>query len=113
MERFLVPLGLLAIAALYMFYQQWVYRDKDDKGPELTGQATVTSKRVAQGRYVGKAPSRWNYLMTFTLSDGEQIELYTSEATFGELQEGQTGQLTWQGKRFYSFDPDESGGDIS
>ena len=74
--------------------------------PEVTGRATVTSKRVDQGRYLGKAPSRWNYMMTFALSDGEEIELYVTQDIFSTLQVGHTGQLTWQGKRFYHFDSD-------
>ena len=106
MEKFLFILAMLALAALYFFYQAWIYRDKDNKGPELTGRATVTSHRVEQGRYMGKAPSRWHHLITFTLSDGEEIELYVFEAMFNSLKDGQTGQLTWKGKDFHSFEPD-------
>lgn len=106
MEKLLFILGGLALAALYSFYQTWAYRDKDNKGPELTGRATVTSHRVEQGRYHGNAPSRWHHLITFTLSDGEEIELYVFEAVFNSLKDGQTGQLTWKGKDFYSFDPE-------
>lgn len=107
MAKFLTILGLLALAAVYFAYQAWIYRDKDNKGPELTGHATVTAHRVEQGRYIGKAPSRWHHLITFTLSDGEEIELYVFEAMFNSLKDGQTGQLTWQGKDFYRFEPDE------
>lgn len=104
-ERMLGTIGILAIIGLFCAYQVWVYRDKDDKGPEMTGRATMKSKRVDQGRYTGKAPSRWNYLMTFSLSDGEEIELYVTDDIFSTLKEGQSGQLTWQGKRFCHFDP--------
>ena len=55
---------------------------------------------------MGKAPSRWHHLINFTLSDGEEIELYVFEAVFNSLKDGQTGQLTWKGKDFYSFEPD-------
>lgn len=105
-ERILGTVGILALIGLFCVYQVWAYRDKDDKGPEMTGRATVKSKRVAQGRYLGKAPSRWNMLLTFTLSDGEEVELYVTQDIFSTLKEGQSGQLTWQGKRFYHFDPD-------
>lgn len=106
MEKFLSFLLIAAIAGVYCAYQIWVYRDKDDKGPELTGHATVISRKVDQGRYLGKAPSRWNYMMTFRLSDGEEVELYVTDDIFSSLKDGETGQLTWQGKRFYHFDPD-------
>lgn len=106
LERILPIAGILAFGILYALYQNRVYRDKDDKGPEMTGSATVKSHRVAQGRYLGKAPSRWNYMVTFTLSDGEEIELYTPQSDFQLLKEGACGTLTWQGKRFYGFEPD-------
>ena len=114
MEKLIFPVIFL-FAFLYIFYQRWVFRDKDDKGPKLTGPATVKSHRVEQGNYQGKAPTRyqgnshgnWNYWVTFTLSDGEEIELYTGEAEFNTLKDGTAGQLTWQGKKFREFETDE------
>ena len=111
MEKLIIP-GIVLRAFLYIFYQRWIFRDKADKGPELTGQATVKSHRVEQGNYQGQAPTgyqgntrgNWNYFVTFTLSDGEEIELYTGEAEYRALKDGTTGQLTWQGKKFRSFD---------
>lgn len=106
LERLIPIAAILGCAILYALYQSWVYRDKDDKGPELSGPATIKSHQVIQGRYLGKAPSRWNYMITFTLSDGEEIELYVTDDVFHSLKEGQSGLLTWQGKRFYHFEPD-------
>lgn len=106
MKEILSFLGIFAILLLFSWFRTWLYRDKDDKGPEMTGHATVKAHRVDQGKYLGKAPSRWNYLITFSLSDGEEIELYVTDDIFSSLKAGQTGQLTWQGKRFYRFDPD-------
>ena len=114
MEKLLIP-GILILALLYIFYRRWVFRDKADKGPELTGPATVKSHRAEQGNYQGQAPTgyqgnsrgNWNYFVTFILSDGEEIELYTGEAEYRALKDGITGQLTWQGKKFRSFDYDE------
>ena len=106
MEKLLLP-GILLLSFLYIFYQRWAYRDKDDKGPKLTGTATVKARRVEQGHFHGKAPSRWNHLVTFTLSDGEELELYVGEGEYSVLQEGLSGTLTWQGKNFRSFDYDD------
>ena len=114
MEKLIIP-GIFLFAFLYIFYRRWIFRDKSDKGPELTGQATVKSHRVEQGNYQGQAPTgyqgntrgNWNYWVTFTLSDGEEIELYTGEAEYRALKDGTTGQLTWQGKKFREFDTDE------
>lgn len=106
LQRLLPIVGILLFGLLYALYQSWVYRDKDDKGPEMTGHATVKSHRVTQGRFLGKAPSRWNYMVTFTLSDGEELELYTIQSDFQVLKDGTTGLLTWQGKRFLDFELD-------
>ena len=114
MEKLILP-GIFLFSFLYIFYQRWIFRDKADKGPELTGQATVKSHRVEQGNYQGQASTgyqgntrgNWNYWVTFTLSDGEEIELYTGEAEYRALQDGTKGQLTWQGKKFREFDTDE------
>lgn len=106
-DKLLPVLGILAAVGLYAFYQSRIYRDKDDKGPEMTGHATVKSHRVTQGRYLGKAPSRWNYMVTFTMADGEELELYSIQSDFQVLKDGASGLLTWQGKRFLDFEPDE------
>ena len=114
MEKLILP-GILILALVYPIYRRLIFRDRADKGPELTGPATVTSHRVEQGNYQGQAPTgyqgntrgNWNYWVTFTLSDGEQIELYTGEAEYKALKDGITGQLTWQGKKFREFETDD------
>lgn len=113
MDKLLVP-GILLLALLYIFFQRWIFRDKNDKGPKMTGPATVKSRRVEQGNYQGKAPTRyqgnsrgnWNYYVTFTLSDGEELELYVGEGEYRALKEGLSGQLTWEGKQFREFETD-------
>lgn len=106
-KNILGGLCILGFAAACACYQTWVYRDKNDKGPEMTGPAVVKSHRVTQGRYFGKAPSRWNYMATFALADGEQIELHTTEFDYGLLKDGLFGQLTWQGKTFLDFEAEQ------
>jgi len=114
MEYLLTP-GILILSLLYLLFRRWVFRDKYDKGPELTGPATVKSHRVEQGNYQGQAPTgyqgnsrgNWNYFVTFLLSDGEEIELYVGENEYKALKDGTSGQLTWLGKKFRSFDFDD------
>ncbi len=114
MDKLLLP-GILLFSFLYIFYQRWVYRDKDDTGSEMTGPATVKSHRAEQGNYQGQAPTgyqgntrgNWNYFVTFTLSDGEEIELYVGEGEYKALEDGTSGQLTWQGKKFREFETDD------
>ena len=74
----------------------------------LTGRATIISRRVEAGKNTrrGSYGSRWQYIVTFRLSDGEEIELYTFENQYKALKEGICGQLTWCGNSFSSFEPD-------
>ena len=57
----------------------------------LTGPATVVSKQVEYGRFAGKHSSSWNYLVTFRLCDGEEIQLYTFEKPIQNAQRGNQG----------------------
>lgn len=106
MEKLLLP-AILLLSFLYIFYQRWAYRDKDDKGPKLTGRATVKAHRVEQGHFHGKASGRWNYIVTFALSDGEEIDIYVGEGEYQALKDSTSGQLTWQGKTFLEFETDD------
>ena len=72
-------------------------------GKEKTSAATVKSHRMDMARFP-TPESTWNYLVTFTLADGTEIELHTLEVQFKELTDGQTGNLTWEGETFLSFD---------
>lgn len=80
-------------------------------GKVLTGPAMVVSRRADPAKYPGRmqlgvSVSTWNYLVTFRLTDGEEIELYVFEEQFKELKEGLTGQLTWCKDTLSEFIPD-------
>ena len=114
MEKLILP-GIFLLALLYPIYRRLIFRDKSDKGPELTGRATVKSHRVEQGNYQGQAPTgyqgntrgNWNFWVSLILSVGEEIELYMGENEYKALKDGTTGQLTWQGKKFREFDTED------
>ena len=72
-------------------------------GKEKTDTATVKSHRMTTARFP-TPESTWNYLVTFTLSDGSEVELHTLEAQYNELKDGQTGNLTWEGETFLRFE---------
>lgn len=76
-------------------------------GRTLTGRATVVSRQVEWGSFGGRYSSSWNYLVTFRLSDGEEIKLYTFENEYNTLQEGMTGMLTWHKESMSRFEPDK------
>ena len=72
-------------------------------GKEQTAAATVKSHRMDLA-HVPTPGSTWNYLVTFTLADGKEVELHTLESQFKELTDGKTGTLTWEGETFLAFE---------
>ena len=76
-------------------------------GKSLTGQATIISKKTEFGRFGGKHSSSWNYLVTFRLSDGEELELYVFGNQYARLNEGTTGTLRWEKDIMQDFIPDK------
>lgn len=78
-----------------------------NNAPEHTASARIISRRMEPGRYHGRCSSGWNYLVTFQLTSGEKLELFTGEAEYAELKEGLYGKLVWQHDNFLSFDTDD------
>ena len=92
-------IGLLLVSFLALFFIS-------SGGKTLTGPAIVISRRVELAKVASRHANNWNYLVTFRLSDGEELELYVFEQDYGKLTEGLTGQLTWCRENLSSFDPD-------
>ena len=76
------------------------------RGRELVGTATVVSRRMELGKMGGIWTDNYNRLITFRFSDGSELELYVTQEAYGVLQDGETGQLIWQGDQLISFDSD-------
>lgn len=72
----------------------------------LTGPATVESHSVEVAKFGGKWSHGWNYLIHFRLSDGDILELYTTEAEYQTIKDGQTGTLFWDDNQLMDFIPD-------
>lgn len=88
MELFLLFMIPLACFLFHTF--------RSTRGTVLTGWATVASRRIHFR----------DYLVTFRLSDGEELELYVFRNQYFELAEGRTGYLTWCKDSMSSFEPD-------
>ena len=95
----------------FLLIRQW----RIIRRPTLIGNATIVSRRTEPGRYMRSRSSSGipggtstiNYIVTFRLSDGEEIELLTGEEEYYILREGLTGQLHWQGNDFRYFESQE------
>ena len=103
--KWMILLTIIALPLLVWGISSLLTRER-----ELSGHATVSGHRVAQRSEMPKEDARyvsnWNYLMTFTFSDGDELELYTLQSDFQTLKDGTPGWLTWQGKRLLHFEPD-------
>lgn len=100
----------LLLAIPFAAFLVMVYRTTS--GKVLTGPATVVSRRAEPAKYPGRMQlgvetSTWNYLVTFRLADGEEIELYVFEEQYKMLTEGRAGQLTWHKDTLSDFIPDQ------
>ena len=79
------------------------FKKRNRGGKEETSPATVKSHRMEMAR-VPTPGNTWNWLVTFTLSNGSDVELHTEEALYRQLQDGQSGTLTWEGENFVNFE---------
>lgn len=89
---------------------------KNDASPVLEVAATVVTKRAnvsssAHQNMVGEVPttsftSDTTYYVTFQVKSGDRMELQVSGAAYGQLAEGDSGVLTFQGTRYVDFTRD-------
>lgn len=84
---------------------QW---NKNNHSPRLTVGALVVAKRTDVTYHNGGAnhaghSSTW-YYATFEVESGDRMELQVSGQEYGQLAEGDSGYLTFQGTRFLGFE---------
>lgn len=102
---------LLGIAALFLIFylRAFPFTEKKSREPEQTSHAKIISRRVQSGnphRSGRSSGMGYTYLVTFALDDGTQKELYAYEIEYGALREGMAGLLTWKGRYFIHFSPE-------
>lgn len=98
-ERWIL-FGVLLAAFGVLLLQQYLV----NRAPEYVGEATVVSRRIQWGRQHSRGSVGWNYLVTFRLGDGEELELNTGEEEYNSLPEGLRGVLRWQNTDFRHFE---------
>ena len=91
---FLLILGMF----IFVFVSNIARAARDRASPRLTVQARVVAKRAQV----------WNpytdYYATFEVGSGDRMELSLDGEDFGLLAEGDSGELTFQGGKFLSFE---------
>lgn len=97
---------VIAILAITRGVREW---NRNNNSPRLTVPARVVSKRMdVSGNFGGDHGSYTStstvYYVTFQVKSGDRMELRVGGKEYGLLAEGDTGNLTFQGTRFLSFD---------
>lgn len=104
---YIVPLLMctILIISLVRTLKEWHH---NEQSPRLTVPVKVVAKRTAYRRAVNNTHTfhrrAQNYYVTFEVESGDRMELELSGPEYGMITEGDTGRLTFQGKRFLSFE---------
>lgn len=72
--------------------------------PEYTARAVVDSHQTAPGRFHSRWSSGWNYYVTFRLTDGDTVTLYTTEQEFCALKDGMEVTIVWQNENLLRYE---------
>lgn len=109
----LIPTILIILAIpsiLYMIVQFIImeYRSyKNSKAPVFTVRATAHYKHPEVDLpYLGRDYS-YVHFITFHTELGEAVKLYMNGDDFYIINEGDVGELTWQGEKFWKFVPEK------
>ena len=81
---------------------QW---NKNNHSPRLTVDATVVSKRqhTSHHHHKNHTSHSTTYYVTFQVVSGDRMEFHVSGVEYGQLMEGDRGELQFQGTRYLSF----------
>jgi len=80
---------------------------KNRNAPVYTERAAVYHKHdEVDVPYLGRGYSYVHYI-TFHTDFGEAVKLYMNRDDFYIIREGDVGQLTWQGEKFWRFVPEK------
>jgi hypothetical protein len=82
--------------------------NKNNQSPKLTVPATVVAKRSDVHRGIETMHTFTSYYVTFQVESGDRMEFEVSDMEYGMLAEGDSGELTFQGTRYLSFQRNES-----
>ena len=103
---FVIVIGIFVVTAV----KSIANRNRNNNSPRLTVAAAVVAKRMDVTHYnhanagTGHRTSSTWYYVTFEVLSGDRMELSVSGEEYGMLAEGDVGELTFQGKRYLSFE---------
>jgi hypothetical protein len=80
--------------------RQW---HSNNQQPIQTLPAVIVAKRSHVSGGSGNTSAHTTYYATFELPGGERRELHVPSVVYGQLAEGDQGQVTFQGTRFKGY----------
>lgn len=92
--------GALLLGFAFLILQQYIH----NRAPEYTADAIVDSHRTDPARFHSRWSSGWNHLVTFRLSDGDTVTLYTTEQEFYELKDSMSVTIVWQHENLLRYE---------
>ncbi|WML31378.1 DUF2500 domain-containing protein [Neobacillus sp. OS1-32] len=99
------PIFFILVAGIILFVifrgiKEWSYNNQQ---PRLNVEAVVVSKRTnVSGGGPDHHSSTW-YYVTFQVESGDRMEFTVNGREYGQLAEGDAGELQFQGTRYLGF----------
>ena len=101
---FLVVLGMI----LYTIIGNISTWNKNNNSPRLTVTAKIVAKRTKvfhnQQSDGFSTTTSTSYYVTFEVKSGDRMELSVAGKEYGQMAEGDVGELSFQGTRFLGFE---------
>jgi len=76
--------------------------NKNNQQPRINTKAKVVTKRISTSGG-GESRSYSNYFVTFELEGGDRLEFRVKGQEYGQLVEGDNGELQFQGTRYIGY----------
>lgn len=92
--------GVFALCFGFLLLRQHLI----NSAPTYTAAVTVETRTVEPARFHPKWSSGWNYTVTFRLSDGDTLKLFTTSQEYRALCEGRHVTIVWQNENLLRYE---------
>lgn len=106
---FIAMFLFVIVFAIILILRQW---SNNKHSPRIVTMATISSKMIDEYHTSEPFESGMGmkdevlpiYYIIFSLEGGDSVKLRVSKLKYNKLKKGTTGKLTFQGKRYISFE---------
>ena len=103
---FYVSIGFFVLYEVIRIAVTMYRNNRRDKAPVRTERAVAYHKHEKNDLVLLGRHSTYVYYITFHTDFGEIVKLYMTRDDYFIINEGDVGQLTWQGEKFWKFVPE-------